>query len=123
MGPQVLGPDVETCGLGFLPEMAIKEIEFTNVKMTTKNGLLGVDAQQIRMNNVNIQPQTGPAFHFINSRNLTFERLKDQPKLTTLVKLTGSKTGAIRINQSESQKLKSKIELEKGARDDVIVWE
>jgi len=54
-----------------LAEQPVKNLTFTNVTVSAKNGLHGQNLDGIKLHNVTVQAQEGPAFAWINVQNRT----------------------------------------------------
>jgi polygalacturonase len=58
-----------------LPEMAIQGITFEHIDITAKNGVVFIDADQIKLNDVKIQTQASPVFTLYNSHHVQLDRV------------------------------------------------
>ncbi len=71
-----------------LPELALADISFEGVTISSEQGVRAVDAEGIRFSGVTITPRQGPAFRFERSR-ATIER--SCPTSVPCIELTGDK--------------------------------
>lgn len=58
-----------------LPEMAIQGISFEQIYMTATQGMVCIDAEQIKLQEVRIMSQTTPAFALYNSHDVLLEKV------------------------------------------------
>ena len=81
-----------------LPEMAISNVKLNNINISSERGLVAVDADGLKINEVKLNVESGPAYSFIQTRNLILDNIilseGNQPQIS----FNGSKTANIRIN-------------------------
>lgn len=106
-----------------LPEMPLYNIELTNISISAQKGLLGVNADHIRLTNVEILPQSGPALAFHNSRNIAVEAARFPEDLETLLSLSGPKTAAIYLRKISARDAKERLKLAPEVNATVVHWE
>jgi DNA sulfur modification protein DndE len=101
-----------------LPEMPIRGIELENIQISARTGLFCVDAERIRLNNVQITPATGPVISLRDSRDVTISRSK-QGSSSVFLRVEGEKSEGIRIQASSFNR--NAVELNRGARESAVV--
>jgi polygalacturonase len=94
-----------------LPEMPLHNIELSNVSISAQKGLIGVNADQVKLVQVEILPQTGPVLAFHNSTNLTIERAGYPAQTETFLALSGKKTAKINLNETNLPDAKKQVKL------------
>ncbi len=104
-----------------LPEMPISEIELKNVTISAKTGLLCVDADNIKLSNVNIIPEKSPAYYLYESLNVTLQNVSVAQSEETFMRLEGAKTNTIELKGSKTTGLKERIRFGKGVRSDAVI--
>jgi polygalacturonase len=57
-----------------LPELAIQDVSFENVDITSELGVRAVDSEGLRFDGVKISPRSGPAFRLENARRVALDR-------------------------------------------------
>lgn len=100
-----------------LPEMPIRGIELENIQISARTGLVCVDGEHIRLNNLQITPAVGPVISVIDSRDVTISRSK-QGDSAVFLKVEGEKTESIRIQASAFTK--NSVQFERGARKSAV---
>jgi polygalacturonase len=94
-----------------LPEMPLHNIELRNVSISAQKGLLGVNADHVKLANVEIFPQAGPALTFHNSTNITIERAGYPAEAEVFLALSGSKTAKINLSETKLPDAKKQVKL------------
>ena len=59
-----------------LPEMAIQGISFENIHMTAKHGMVCIDAEKVKLQDVTIKSQVAPTFTLYNSHHVQFDQVQ-----------------------------------------------
>ncbi|MDO8929830.1 MAG: glycoside hydrolase family 28 protein, partial [Bacteroidota bacterium] len=77
-----------------LPEMKLENIELTNIYMDVDYGLVCIDADQVKIKNLNLKTKHTPAVDLQNSANVSIDGLISSEGQYTIVKVSGSQTGA-----------------------------
>ncbi len=109
--------DVIVCGaaqavaLQGLPEMPLHNIELKNVSISSEKGLIAVNADQVKLVNVEILPQIGPVLAFHNSTNITIERAGYPAETEAFLALSGSKTAKINLIETNLSDTKKEVKL------------
>lgn len=94
-----------------LPEMPLQNIEMKNVSISAEKGLLGLNADNVKLVNVEILPHRGPVLAFHNSTNLTIDRISYPAQTETFLALSGSKTAKINLRGMNLLHAKKEIKL------------
>ena len=100
-----------------LPEMPIRGIELDNIQISARTGLVCVDGERIRLNNLQITPAAGPVLSVIDSRDVTISRSK-QGSSTVFLRVEGEKSESIRIQASAFTK--NSVQFDRGARKSAV---
>lgn len=76
-----------------LPEMKLENIELTNIYMDVDYGLVCIDADQVKIKNLNLKTKHTPAVDLQNSTNVSVDGLITAEGQYPIVKVSGSQTG------------------------------
>lgn len=98
--------------------MPIRGIELENIQISARTGLFCVDAERIRLNNVQITPAMGPVISVRDSRDVTISRSK-QGSSAVFLRAEGPKSEGIRIQASSFNR--NAVEFDRGARQNAVV--
>ncbi len=104
-----------------LPEMPIRDIELENVTVSADTGLLCVDADGIKLTNVNILPEKSPVCYFYDSRNVMMQNLDVPQTEGVFIKLEGDKTEGIELKGPNVAGFKDRIQLGKDVKPDAVM--
>ena len=94
-----------------LPEMPLQNIEMKNVSISSEKGLLGMNADGVKLVNVEILPQKGPVLAFHNGTNITIERAGYPAETDSFLALSGSKTAKINLIGTNLSQTRKEIKL------------
>lgn len=103
-----------------LPEMPIRGIELDNVQISSRTGLVCVDAERIRLANLQITPATGPTLTISNSRDVMIER-SNTGTAAVFLRVEGEKSQNIRIKSSNLARAAKAVEFGKGATEASVI--
>lgn len=104
-----------------LPEMPIQDIEFDNITISADKGFNSMDAQNIRLNKVNILPAEGPDYSLNNCKDFIMQNL-DYPINTDLfMKLEGKNTANIQLIKTDLSKAKKDIEFSEEVSKNALI--
>ncbi|MGH7453266.1 MAG: glycoside hydrolase family 28 protein, partial [bacterium] len=106
-----------------LPEMPLYNIELKNVSISAQKGLLGVNADQVKLVQVEILPQTGPVLAFHNSTNITIERAGYPAETDSFLALSGSKTAKINLINTNLSDARKEVKLAPEVNPNVLNWQ
>lgn len=105
-----------------LPEMPLHGIELKNISISAQKGLLGMNADHIKLTNVEIIPQSGPALAFHNSTNVAVEAAHLPTGLETFLSLSGKKTAGINLSKAGVPEVKKHVKLSPEVNATVLHW-
>ncbi len=105
-----------------LPEMPLQNIEMKNVSISAEKGLLGMNADGVKLMNVEILPQKGPVLAFHNSTNLTIERAGYPAETDSFLVLSGNKTAKINLIGTNLSQARKEIKLAPEVNPNVLNW-
>lgn len=94
-----------------LPEMNLRNIQLSNLTISSTMGIEMIDADGIIMENVNITAEKGYAIQMNNSKNVKINKLKYQLSQEVAVKLEGSLLQNIQFTKSEFKDVSKQIQL------------
>lgn len=77
-----------------LPEMKLENVELKNIIIDAEYGLICIDADNVRVENVFLKIRKAPAIDLKNSSNVTIDGLTSEGATLPLVKVSGSRTGS-----------------------------
>ena len=55
--------------------MAISNVKLNNINISSERGLVAVDADGLKINEVKLNVESGPAYSFIQTRNLILDNI------------------------------------------------
>jgi len=105
-----------------LPEMPLHNIELKNVSISAEKGLVGMNADGVKLVNVEILPQKGPVLAFHNSTNITIERAGYPAEVETFLALSGNKTAKINLIGTNLSHAKKEVKLAPEVNPNVLNW-
>lgn len=99
-----------------LPEMHVKDIMLENMVVQSNKGIDIQEATGIRLRNIMvISKNTNPVVDVINSDNIVFDKLVYKEGSELLFRVSGERSNAINIKNTDASKAKMKIIYELGA--------
>lgn len=104
-----------------LPEMPIQNIFFENVSITSRQGILIADGENIEFNNCRIVPHIGPVGHVIESKNIRFQGGNYPRGKDVFLKVTGEKSENIRIKNVLLPEHQKAIEAASNVKPEIII--
>jgi len=106
-----------------LPEMPLHNIELKNVSISAEKGLLGMNADGVKLVNVEILSQKGPVLAFHNSTNITIERAGYPVGTDSFLALSGNKTAKINLIGTKLSHAKKEVKLAPEVNPTVLILE
>ncbi|MEO5564084.1 MAG: glycosyl hydrolase family 28 protein, partial [Chitinophagaceae bacterium] len=101
-----------------LPEMHIKDIVLENMVMQAKKGIDVQEATGITFRNINvISADTDPVIDVVHSDKLIFDNIRYKDGSALLFRVSGERSSAITIKNTDASKAKEKIVYELGASE------
>lgn len=103
-----------------LPEMPIRGIELDNVQISARTGVVCVDAEQIKLTNLQITPKSGPVISVRDSREVTIDKASPGDS-NVFLRVEGEKSQNIRIKATDLSRTATAVEFDKGAKETAVV--
>jgi polygalacturonase len=103
-----------------LPEMPIRGIELDNVQISSRTGVVCVDAERIKLTNLQISPVSGPVIFVRNSREVTIDKSRSG-NAGVFLRVEGEKSQNIRIKAIDLSNNARAVELHNGAKESAVV--
>ncbi|MFA5972259.1 MAG: glycoside hydrolase family 28 protein [Lentimicrobiaceae bacterium] len=104
-----------------LPEMPIQDIELNNITISAENGFTSTDAQNIRLNKVNILPVKGTVYTLNNSKDFIMQSLECPTNAVLFIKLEGKNTANIQLINTDLSKAQKGTELGKEVDTNALI--
>jgi polygalacturonase len=104
-----------------LPEQFAKDIEFSNITISAKNGISCVDAEGLQFKNVKILLDQGPVFNIDNARNISVAQLSYSQGVDLFMKVEGKESSGIQLLNMDISKAKKGIELGKDVQANAVI--
>lgn len=104
-----------------IPEMHVQNVTMENMVLQADKGFDIQEASGISFKNVTvISEETNPVVEIINSDHLVFDQLKYKNGSELLFRLSGDRSGAIDIRNTDTGKAKQKIQYAFGASEKAV---
>jgi len=103
-----------------LPEMPIRGIELDNVQISARTGVLCVDAERIKLTNLQITPTSGPVISVRDSREVTIDKARPG-SANVFLRVEGEKSLNILIKATDLSHTATAVEFDKGAKETAVV--
>src|SRR6187399_2141142 len=101
-----------------LPEMHVKDIVLENMVFQAKKGMDIQEASNISFKNIKvISEETDPVIDIVQSDKLVFDNITYKNGSELLFRVSGERSGAISIKNTDAAKAKEKISYELGANE------
>ncbi len=94
-----------------LPEMAVRNIMFDSVSVTSAEGALVADGDGVHFKDCRLVPESGPDFTLVQSSNVTIEGGSYPARTDVFLKVTGLKSEGIRLSNVLAPNVKKRLEL------------
>lgn len=105
-----------------LPEMALKNLIIDNLTMSTKKGLVCVDAQDVVLKNIHVVLKKGPVIACYNSKDIDIDKIFLSDIDGPIVTIHGNKTGKIKIRQVNGLPDENLVDIGDEVSPEVISW-
>lgn len=105
-----------------LPEMPLQNVEMKNISISAQKGLFGVNADRVKLINVEILPQQGPVLAWHNGTNITIENARFPAEAETVLSLSGQKTAGIKLSKTKVLDAKKQVKLAPEVNAAVLNW-
>lgn len=104
-----------------LPEMNIKDITMDSMVLKSRDGMVCIQADSIRLNQVKLLPEnTDPVISLQDSKHITLDHLVISPNPTLPMVVSGAGSSNIRITDSDSLTQQGAIRFLNGAAPDAV---
>lgn len=104
-----------------LPEMNVKNIVMEDFTLQSNEGLDFTEATGITLRNIQlISTNTNPVLNIHNSRNITLDKIRYKEGSELLLNVTGEKSSAIQLLNTDASRAKKKLETSYGADPKVV---
>lgn len=104
-----------------LPEMHVKNIVLENMVLQAKHGMDIQEASNITFRNITlVSENTDPVIDIVQSDNLKFDKIIVNKTGDQLFRVSGDRSKAISISNTDASKLKKKISFELGASEKAV---
>lgn len=94
-----------------LPEMNLQNVHLENAVLRGTNGVSIIDADGIKMRNVKVTADEGPAFMIYNGRNIDIDELEVEFSGNTAFAVFGDCTSDIKIQQKVALEMENKVKI------------
>jgi DNA sulfur modification protein DndE len=94
-----------------LPEMNIQNILIENAILESDQGLLAVEADNIRLKNVTFLTKDKTVMKVQNGKNITLDGIQFKPNADVLLQIMGTRSQNIRLLNTNSSQAKKEVEL------------
>ncbi len=104
-----------------LPEMNVQNVVLQNMTLQATEGLDMTEATNIVLRNINLlTKETDPVMNFHNSKDIVLDKISFKPGAELLLNISGEKSKAIRLTNTEVKQAKKTIEYSYGAKADAV---
>lgn len=104
-----------------LPEMHVKDIVLENMVLQAKKGIDIQEASAITFRNISISSmETDPVIDIVQSDNLLFDRISYPEGADLLFRVSGERSGNIRVINTNTSKTKKAVAYELGATEKMV---
>ncbi|HEX8329489.1 MAG TPA: glycoside hydrolase family 28 protein [Hymenobacter sp.] len=105
-----------------LPEMSIKGISIENAVLQAKEGLVCIEADNIRLKNVTLlTSDTDPVMEVHNSKRIALDGIRYRPGASVLLRVSGAeKAQGITLTNTDATKAKQALELGTGVKKKAV---
>lgn len=103
-----------------LPEMPIRGIELDNVQISARTGVVCVDAERIKLRNLNVTPSSGPVISVRDSRDVAIDKALPG-NAGIFLRVEGQKSQNILLKATDLSRTPTPVEFGQGAKDSAVV--
>lgn len=103
-----------------LPEMPVKNIKIDNLIISSNEGFLFVDTQDIELKNIRADIDKGSVIQCFNSKDMNFENFLKSNEVNTFITIDGKRSENINIHQGEITLSSEQIKLGKEVSSKVV---
>ena len=106
-----------------LPEKLLQNVTLENISIHAQNGADFTDARDIKIKNMHIGVEKGPAFQFKNCQDVIIEGSRCLTKADQFLKVEGKNTANFRLNGNDMSNSKVKISVSPEVPADAVILE
>jgi len=103
-----------------LPEMAIKNVNMTNMKLSSDVGVILVDSEEITFKNIDLVAKKEPAFLMLNARGIKLDNVVVPQETKLFLSVSGIKTEAITLANMQRDVNSAMISTAENLNSDVV---
>lgn len=103
-----------------MEDSLIQNIRFSDMNIRSTKGVVANNVTGLSFNNVQVSPEKGPVFDLGNASKITIQKSKAPAGVETFLKLTGTNSHGILINNSDLSGAKQTIALGEGVAADAV---
>lgn len=92
-----------------IPEMNVKDIELSDISLSTKKGIIITEASDINLKNVQLYSSDTAAIDLNNVNNIVFDSLRIPSEVPYILSVRGMKTKDIYLKHLQTDKTKQQI--------------
>ena len=104
-----------------LPEMPIRAVVLSDVRIVARRGLASIDADAITLRRVEIGVRTGPVVALRDSRNVSIEGGAAAPGTDVFLRVDGAAARGIRLSGVDLRQAKRAVDMGPGVPSDAVV--
>jgi polygalacturonase len=119
---RVSGAD-EAVALQGLPEMNLQNVNIENAVLKAKKGITAVDADGIKLKNVKVMAEQGPALTIYNSKNIEVEGLAYDETQGPVVKVMGPLTKNVKLESKDFKNASQQVSKGKDLSNTALTME
>lgn len=107
-----------------LPEMNVKEVYLENLVLQSKEGMNCTEATGLHLKNIKlITDNTNPVINIHNSKDVSLDKIGFKNRATLFLKISGEKSGNIRLLHTETLNARQKAVFSSGATEKSLISE
>lgn len=103
-----------------LPEMSIKNITIENAVLQSNKGFVCIEGENISLKNVSLFTKDKTVMQIQNSKNVTMDGIQYSADRDLLLNITGDRSKAIRLINTDDKKAKKSIEFDGNVSSKVL---
>jgi hypothetical protein len=85
-----------------LPEMNLENIEISDMLLEAENGISVIDANGVKLSNIQLITKNETALEFYNSQNVEVKTLDTDQQTPATITINGEKTGNVRLSSGKT---------------------
>jgi DNA sulfur modification protein DndE len=100
--------------------MSIRGIELDNIQIAARTGLVCVDAEHIKLTNLQITPMSGPVITLRDSKEIAIDKSSARTA-SVFLRVEGEKSKGITIKATELPLSPRAVEFDRGATEAAVI--